>query len=293
MKNLEKEMEKFAELVIGKLRTLYPNLEFRYQDVRKNNGLILHGIILKDDKQIAPNIYLDDAFSEYKNGRSLDMIVSHISEIYEQSRKIEMVIDFTDYEKVKKLIRFKLVNTERNAEYLTSIPHDDFLDLSKVYYLRLDDSKDGMATTVITNELLTIWKKEKEKIALQAAENVRKEISFISMEEVLREVVDIEMMGVEYCPLYVLTNKSRVYGAALMGCEDMLKYISDTMKKESFIILPSSIHEVLILFDSDTDVYGLQGMVKEINDTQVAMDEILSDNIYKYEKGKGISIIES
>ena len=195
MKNLEKEMEKFAELVIGKLRTLYPNLEFRYQDVRKNNGLILHGIILKDDKQIAPNIYLDDAFSEYKNGRSLDMIVSHISEIYEQSRKIEMVIDFTDYEKVKKLIRFKLVNTERNAEYLTSIPHDDFLDLSKVYYLRLDDSKDGMATTVITNELLTIWKKEKEKIALQAAENVRKEISFISMEEVLREAVDIEMMG--------------------------------------------------------------------------------------------------
>ena len=296
MKNLEKEMEKFAELVIGKLRTLYPNLEFRYQDVRKNNGLILHGIILKDDKQIAPNIYLDDAFSEYKNGRSLDMIVSHISEIYEQSRKNEMVIDFTDYEKVKKLIRFKLVNTERNAGYLADIPHDEFLDLSKIYFLCLKDSEDGMATTVITNQFLEMWKKDKEEIALQAVENVKKEISFMNMKEILKEIAGISIMEQEDCPLYVLTNKARVYGAALMGCEDMLKYISHTMQKESFIILPSSIHEVLILFDendSDTDFSALRALVADVNETQVALDEILSYSIYKYEIGKGISIAES
>lgn len=292
MKNLEKEMEKFAELVIGELRTCYPNVEFRYQNMRKNNGLILHGITLIDDKPIAPNIYLDDAFSKYKNGHSLDMIVSDISNSYEQSKDMEMVIDFTDYEKIKNRIRFKLVNTERNAEYLTTIPHDDYLDLSKIYYLCLKDLEDGMATTVITNDFLNIWKKEKSEIALQAHENEKKEIFFISMEKVLKEVSDICKVEREDCPLYVLTNKSGVFGAALMGCENMLKYISDTMQKESFIILPSSVHEVLILF-SDTDCHGLHDVVKEINDTQVAIDEILSYNIYKYEKGKGISIIES
>ena len=227
MKNLEKEMEKFAELVIGELRKRYPNVAFQYDAVRKNNGLILHGITFVDNKQIAPKIYLDDEFSDYKNGRSLDMIVSHICEIYDQSKKMELVIEFTNYEKVKNLIRFKLVNTERNAEYLATIPHDEFLDLSKIYFLCLKDSEDGMATTVITNDFLKMWKKDKEEIALQAGENVKKEISFMNMKEILKETAGISIM--EDCPLYVLTNKSRVYGAALMGCEDMLKYISHTM----------------------------------------------------------------
>jgi len=51
-----------------------------------------------------------------------------------------------------------------------------------------------------------------------------------------------------------------------------------------FYLLPSSIHElILVPVGEDRDREHLEEMVKEINQTQVAMEEILSDTVYNYE----------
>ena len=73
-------------------------------------------------------------------------------------------------------------------------------------------------------------------------------------------------------PLYVLTNTYRTNGATVLLYDDILKELSDLFEKD-LIILPSSIHEVLILATDENDRQNLDhytAMVKEVNASQHA-----------------------
>lgn len=51
-----------------------------------------------------------------------------------------------------------------------------------------------------------------------------------------------------------------------------------------YYALPASIHEMLIVPDTGLhDVDELEAMVKEVNETQIAPDEILSDKVQHYD----------
>ena len=78
----------------------------------------------------------------------------------------------------------------------------------------------------------------------------------------------------------VLTNNNSQLGAAVILYDGVLK---DIAKGEDLVILPSSIHEVLILKAKQNDSPAeLKAMVQDVNATQVALEERLSDNVYKY-----------
>ena len=84
------------------------------------------------------------------------------------------------------------------------------------------------------------------------------------------------------CNMYVLTNQDKQYGAATILYENI---ISDFAKKNNsnIYILPSSIHElILVPGNSLVPKEGLNDMVKEVNATQVPIQEILSDHAYIY-----------
>ena len=55
--------------------------------------------------------------------------------------------------------------------------------------------------------------------------------------------------------------------------------------RSNLYIIPSSIHEVILLPDSgkEPDATALKEMIREVNSTQVAPEEILSDNLYYYD----------
>ena len=87
-------------------------------------------------------------------------------------------------------------------------------------------------------------------------------------------------------PLYVLTNKSRMFGAACMMYPDVFKNATLEIKGD-FYVLPSSIHEVLLLpSDNVFDAEGLGRLVREINENQVEPYEVLSNNVYYYDSEK-------
>jgi hypothetical protein len=57
------------------------------------------------------------------------------------------------------------------------------------------------------------------------------------------------------------------------------------MLKEDYFVLPSSIHEVIVVPESKgLDAEEMCKMVKEINETQVAPEEVLSDHAYFYRR---------
>lgn len=54
-----------------------------------------------------------------------------------------------------------------------------------------------------------------------------------------------------------------------------------------FVVIPSSIHEVIILpMDDNVDKDELEGIIREVNTGQVAPEERLSYHAYQYDSGK-------
>lgn len=111
-----------------------------------------------------------------------------------------------------------------------------------------------------------------------------------SMEEIMAEFTDGENDSREdNAPaLYVAGKTDRVNGAVEMLNRKFLMDSADFFGTD-FIILPSSIHELLFLPVSgmEKDSASLAQIVREVNDTQVKNDEILSYHVYRYSRKSG------
>ena len=81
-------------------------------------------------------------------------------------------------------------------------------------------------------------------------------------------------------------TKIQRYGAAVICYEDFLDDISRKYNK-SLYLLPTSIHEMLLLFDDGEDQEEDLLHILEKSDQQLSKEEFLSDNIYYYDKYMG------
>lgn len=85
----------------------------------------------------------------------------------------------------------------------------------------------------------------------------------------------------------VLSNTKRLHGAVCMLYPGVLKEMADRMGGD-FFILPSSVHETILLPDAGEGLNGaLRQMIREVNSTKVAPEEVLSDTLYRYDRAMG------
>ena len=268
--------------------------------VVKNNGMEKTGMILESDEyNIAPAIYLEEFFEQYQKGMSIDRIVNEILEFYEKV-KVEEDYDVSQlslYENVKKKVAFKLVNTEKNQQMLKEVPHIPLLDLSIVFYILVDVDEKGSATIQIRNEHIENWNVNVEQLYKDAKLNVKCLIParLMCMQHVIEKLCDIskgeekDLLKAKFPPenkefMYILTNSIHQYGAAVLAYPNILEMASRIIG-EDFYLLPSSIHEVILIPKSKSpDLKDLNEMINEVNETQVQEEEVLSDHAYYYEK---------
>lgn len=155
----------------------------------------------------------------------------------------------------------------------------------------------GMAAIRIHNVHMKLWDVTVNDLFEAAQKNTPWLMGYElkSMKDVLREIMESEqleeadfdayMAGIENgIPMYVLSNRYRVDGAACILYPTLPARICNRLES-SFYIIPSSVHELLILPSDNTDDSDkIREMIKEINDTQVAAEEILSYSLYFYER---------
>lgn len=100
----------------------------------------------------------------------------------------------------------------------------------------------------------------------------------------LSPIVYLDSQYQNFLPMYVLSNRYRIDGAACILYPTLPARICNRLES-SFYIIPSSVHELLILpSDNTEDSDKTREMIKEINDTQVSAEEILSYSLYFYER---------
>lgn len=273
------------------------NYRVKLNDVMKNNGVVLRGItLMQDDSNISPTIYLNPYYDAYENGdTTIGTVIDEVIDTYERN-KINRSIDmkfFLNYETVRSRIIFKLINTEKNRELLRDVPYIPFHDLSIVFQCLVSEERFGNASILIHNVHLQLWKVNARELYECALENtpLLQGYELADMNTVLEEMKalggiddeEIEDMQQEV-PMYVLSNKSRINGASCILYKDILKDIAMVVDKDLYV-LPSSIHEVILLpSDGTQESEQLKEMVREINQSQVEKEEVLSDSVYYYRR---------
>ena len=249
----------------------------------KNNGKIRVGLLLQETgSNLFPTIYLEEYYEKFQKGETLEQIVSEISQLY-QKIKAKNIIDvdsFFNLESWKNKLGIKVIKTEKNRELLEEIPHLDVLDLSLTFYVILDRQCEGSATMQITNEYMRQWNLETEELYEMAMRSAVRLLpaEFCSLPDMIRRITGIEVEAIRgmqrECQMYVLTNSSKIQGAACMFYPHVLEMIGEILK-EDFYILPSSIHEVIILPKS-------REIAKEELDAMVRVGDLIDTIEYDY-----------
>lgn len=257
----------------------------------KNNNKERIGITISNqDTNIFPTIYLEEYYTQYLAGRSISDIADNIVNIYHEV-KFETSWDIDQiqiFDQAKSKIAYKLIHFEKNRTLLNDIPFIPFHDLAIVFYLLIQNTERGSASILVTNTLLHSWDICLSELYQIASLNTPRLLSaellpmYAMIQELSGDYSESEDNKESY--MYVLTNTQRYFGAACILYSRVLEDISNQLD-EDFYILPSSIHETIILpvsKSSSRDV--LDEMIAEINRTQVADEEVLSDHAYYYSR---------
>ena len=287
------EFETFKEELLDHLRQILgEEKRISFQSVEKNNGIREEAVvILEEGARIAPTIYLRGFFEDWKWGRKTMEEISRkiLLQNARQEKEVDFSLDsFENYEKARGHVYFKLINYERNKVLLTKIPYIPYLDLAVVFYYRLEKGKFQGATILIHNCNLEAWKIDPRQLLEDAVMNTSRKLpySLQGMDALIRELSGDEDQGLYTGEeiMYVLSNQEKCFGAAALLYPHLLSHISKIFRK-NFYVLPSSVHECILVPDQGQySRIELTRMVREVNQTQVEADEILSDQVYYYDR---------
>lgn len=296
----------FADAVHTALSAAFSDHRIEAVNVTKNNGVHLTGLtIYPKNKKVAPTIYLEPYFTVLQSGQTLaaviDQIISSCTAALSCASSGIDVEDLTDFAHVKDKICYKLVGRNKNNEFLSAVPHRDYLDMAIVYYLQTAITDSGTATVTVTNDLAHIWGVDESELYDLARKNTPRMNRGIvlTLSDVLDgkatasthqecgtdvyDCFDISRSKEKILPMYVVTNTAKTFGAAVILYDGLLKDVTEYICSSGVYAIPSSVHEFICIPDTFGNVEYIKQMVRDINSSEVQPDEVLSDNIYHYD----------
>lgn len=194
----------------------------------------------------------------------------------------------------KKSLFVKLVNTERNESLVEQSISKEFLDLSAVVRVVLKMDKEGMASMALSKGDAEILGMTEEEIYAAALANTLRLFppKLMNLGRYIEMSIGAELpLGEDEVTTYILTNQKEVDGAIYFMSPEVVGAIAEALEDDLYI-LPSSVNEVLLVRASELEdgVDELKAMVRDVNETIVAEKDILSYNVYHYDKEHGITI---
>ena len=297
------DFEEFKQQVVEQIKEHLP-IEYADADVSitpviKNNDTVQDSLQIKTgDERVSPSINLNESFREYQRTGDFDGELEKLAAIRMNADPhldvdIESILDF---DSIKDRIDCRLINIETNSEYLKDKPFKQIEDLALVYTVELGKNSDGIMNTVINDNLMSSWGISTEELEKVAMENLESSDTsrFNSMRDMLKNMMfpdmadDDPMMDAMLPPMdgpqmYVLTSDDKLYGAKYLADTNKLDEIAEKLGGD-LVVIPSSVHECIILpNDGSMDRAVVEGMIHDVNSTQVPPKDILSDHAYCYD----------
>lgn len=298
-------MDGFVQTLLDLLREKAGDtFDVEFKEVIKINDVKLRAINLRrPGKNICRNFYVEDYFQQFQKGGSIDMIADNIFTLakdYDFMADAVSSFDFYDFDVLKDHIIVKLMNYERNRAYLLDKVYLKYLDFAVCFYVYLGVTEDRyIATTTLPDSVFETWNISRTDLLEIAMKNMEYWLPgdiFPIQEAVTQIYEDPEVLaqaepirqpeaGREAIEMYILSNVTHTYGAATILYKDILKDFADEKGVKQVYILPSSLHEVLLVPGYEQmELPTLTKLVTEVNVSSIAPGIFLSDHAYVYER---------
>ena len=305
--------KEFMDEVVAKITNYLPegykDAEVSISEITKNNDTVLHGMtIRRKDERVSPTIYLEPYYNKDYDGTNLDSVLKSIANVRKKNGGMEAMDDalsiidnIANYDKIKEHIVPRLLGAEQNQTYVSDKPFTTVGDFIVTYHIFIDAQK----SIAVNNKIADSWGVTAPELHKVALDNINKisPVTFQDIREVLLDAMvedyiknnnvsreAAEAFVEEILPpmpsdasLFVLSNKSRMYGAASILSSEVMDMVTEKVGGD-FYILPSSVHEVLIVpkGTSSANTADLENMVQEVNGKEVMPEERLSNYVYSY-----------
>ena len=275
-----------------RLSRMYPDTRVEMQDVAKVQGESYQGLMIRQDGHRASPVFnlqpMYEQLSFRSYGNVLNDLVRQAVDVLENPRNI-IPEEFMDYDFMKGKLMTQVISAKDNAARLAELPHQEMKDMAVIYRFVLDnDSRGDMMSVTVNNAMLETYGITQEQLHVDALKAMKENRTY-----------SIRPMGVVLAGLdpsfeesddpigppglYVAAMDTKVYGAAVITQPDFMEKAAE-VEKGDFFLLPSSIHEVLILKDDGlTDYRELEAMVQTINAAEVQPADRLTDSVYHYD----------
>lgn len=304
---LRYSMDSFAQEVGSSIRAfLPPNLRDKKIEVKtlsKVNRPKVHSLVVfdnqLDDPVMAPNVYLEEFYEKYQSGMKMEDVLEAVAQksvtahsIPDQELKEsmkELAEHASSWEYMKDRVILSPVGVEMNREMLADLPHRTMGDIAGIYRIYVGENDLGRGYVTVNNDMMSRWGVTEEELNRAAVGNSMsvQPSCVMSMFSVMNDLVGAEAnpLDVPEDPgmgLYVLTNKSKQMGAATIFYPDIAEKIERIFPNGCYVI-PSSIHELLLTSKGAIPPEDIAAMVREINNTQVATEDLLSYQVHEYD----------
>ena len=303
--------EMFKEVFASEFKNYLPDelkhLEVNISSVQKVNKTQDSLSMVDPDMgtyKMGPSISVSEFYDDYLMLGDLNEVLTCAANIMvEGYQDMPQVISELDFSTAKDNIVFELINTKKNEELLKGIPHREMEDLSVIYRWMIDVEEDAFSGAIVNDSLANRLGLNEEELFALATQNTsqRLPVTCRSMREVLAglmiddgmpmEMLDVMFEDHPVKEMYVISNEMGLHGAASILYDEPLQEVAQLLGEDLYI-LPSSIHEIIVVPCSMGEPEHLSEMVKDINAGVVRAEEVLSDNVYVYDKNtRSISMV--
>lgn len=303
--NYEEFKERIKDDIKDYMDEKYKDCEVVIRKVNKTNREVdgLNMLDIPGLKNATPTLYVNDLYEKYEKTGDYEEVARMAAETMEygiKSFNSQIKEECLDTSKLKDKVFFSLINAEQNRELLNTVPHREFEDLAIVYRWNIGAASDGVYTNLVNNDLAEKEGLTENDLYNAASKNTKElfPVSIKNMNEVIGEMIfgesgiDEEMQKEfsevmqetpdENC-MYVITNESKLFGAASMLYEEPIHELAEQVGGDLYI-LPSSVHEVIAVPADFGSPEELAEMVYEVNMEQVDINDRLSNQVYHYDK---------
>lgn len=292
--------QEFAEDIKEKLSQKgYGEVETNFHNIEKTNQNYEAISVVPAGGNIGVNYNIENAFASYEHSGDYEGVLASATGAIASGLDQVPVVNVNalmNYEIMKEKLSVEVISAEVNEELLAKVPHDRIEDLAVVYRFIMESNEDGRASILVNNDLIERMGVTHEQLRTDALENspeIRPAV-IQGMNEVMKEMMGpeaYEMFGIPDDTeemMFIATVPDKNSGAGVLAYQDFMDQAAEKIGGD-FFILPSSIHEILLVpDDGQKGADELKAMVMDVNATQVSPEERLSDNVYHYDSKEHI-----
>ena len=230
------------------------------------NGIDRWGLRQDGILPFAPIVYLE-------NGETEKDYINRTEALFRNS---DFYVDLRIFEDKEYILKNSFVGVQKKSK--SNFVTRPVLNLEAYVFIVVDTSNQNYASTKMNQALLEKAGLSFEEVWEAAVHNTRKHLKYTSLEETL---------GIPTCgePLFeVITAQNNMYGAAAIVIPEIFQEYCEKRAVEEIIILPSSVHEVLVLKKGSMPVsyQELAMMVDSVNNAEVDPEIQLEPVVYLY-----------